>query len=220
MNAPVLVLAPHQDDESLGCGGMIAEASRRGTPVHIAFLTDGGMSHPGSSTWPRERLVAERRVEALRATALLGIPPGRVTFLDAPDSAAPHEGPAFTALLGRLVALARGCDAGTICTTWIGDPHGDHGAAAKLAAAATAQTGTRHLAFPIWAWTVGEAEKLPEFQDGARLDISRDLPLKRRAIAAHATQHASLITDDPAGFALPAAFLALFDRPWEAFLDP
>ena len=36
-----LILAPHQDDELLGCGGMIATKARLGAYVAIAFLTDG-----------------------------------------------------------------------------------------------------------------------------------------------------------------------------------
>src|SRR5690348_7882879 len=38
---PALVLAPHPDDESLGCGGLLAEATSRGYYVHLAVLTDG-----------------------------------------------------------------------------------------------------------------------------------------------------------------------------------
>ncbi len=217
---PVLVLAPHQDDESLACGGMLAEAAARGVAAHVAFLTDGGMSHPGSPTWPRPRLVAERRAEALRATAILGVPPRRVAFLDQPDGAAPHDGPAFAAALDRLCALLRQHAVATLCASWVGDPHGDHGSAARLAAAAASSTGAHHLAYPVWAWTVPDAAPLPPVAGGARLDMGRHLATKRRAIAAHATQHRGLIDDDPAGFHLPDEFLGFFNRDWEAFLEP
>jgi LmbE family N-acetylglucosaminyl deacetylase len=216
---PILILSPHQDDESLGCGGMIAAATSRSVPVHIAFLTDGGMSHPGSRAWPRARLISHRRDEALSAAAILGVPPGEVTFLEQPDRDAPHDGPAFDAVLERLSALAGRLGARTICASWIGDPHGDHGSAAKLARAACTRAGLRHLAYPIWAWAAPDAAPMPTVMGGARLDIAPYLPLKRRAIAAHASQHGALIDDDPSGFVLPAKFLAWFDRPWEAFLE-
>ena len=57
--APALVLAPHPDDESLGCGALLA-ASFAGPGAHVICLTDGGASHLGSPTWPREALSALR----------------------------------------------------------------------------------------------------------------------------------------------------------------
>jgi LmbE family N-acetylglucosaminyl deacetylase len=42
----VLVLAPHPDDESLGCGGAIVLHCRQGDRVKIVFATDGGAGDP------------------------------------------------------------------------------------------------------------------------------------------------------------------------------
>ena len=42
----VLVLAPHPDDESIGCGGVLALHARRGDPVLIVTLTDGAAGDP------------------------------------------------------------------------------------------------------------------------------------------------------------------------------
>ena len=53
---------------------------------------------------------------------------------------------------------------------------------------------------------------------GWRLDVARHLPAKRRAIAAHASQHGGLVTDDPTGFRLPPAFLSMFDQPFETYV--
>ena len=39
--SPVLVLAPHPDDEVFGCGGALVQAVRNGTPVRVVVLTDG-----------------------------------------------------------------------------------------------------------------------------------------------------------------------------------
>ena len=54
---------------------------------------------------------------------------------------------------------------------------------------------------------------------GRRIDITRFLPAKERAIAAHVSQSGWLITDDPAGFALPPEFLAHFRQPYEVLLE-
>ncbi|MBI9086963.1 MAG: PIG-L family deacetylase [Desulfobacterales bacterium] len=37
----ILIVAAHPDDEVLGCGGLIARESRRGSLCHVLILTDG-----------------------------------------------------------------------------------------------------------------------------------------------------------------------------------
>ncbi|MFC7690277.1 PIG-L deacetylase family protein [Paeniroseomonas aquatica] len=88
-----LVLAPHPDDESLGCGGLIAEACARGRPPVVAVLTDGTMSHPNSPSHPAPRLRALREAEAQAAVESLGLGAHRLYFLGLRDSAVPTEGP-------------------------------------------------------------------------------------------------------------------------------
>src|SRR5262249_47206300 len=77
---PVFVLAPHPDDESIGCGGRTAAGPAAGIPVFVRLLTDGRTSHPGSEAFPPERMGAIRRQEALRALRVLGVPPQHVRF--------------------------------------------------------------------------------------------------------------------------------------------
>ncbi len=43
---PTVVVAPHPDDETLGCGVLIAAKRRLGAEVAVVFLTDGAASHP------------------------------------------------------------------------------------------------------------------------------------------------------------------------------
>ena len=214
--APVLVLAPHPDDESLGCGGLIAEAARRGHDLRVAVLTDGAKSHPNSRAWPTERLVAARAAEVAAALGILGLSPDRLTLLGEPDGQAPHQGPSFDAALERLATLLRAHHIGTVFASWDQDPHGDHVAAARLVAA----TGVRVVSYPVWAWTLPDHADIPDVSGRAmRLDVASHLPAKRRAIAAHATQYAGLIDDDPAGFQMTPAFMALFDPPTEVFIE-
>ena len=217
---PLLVLAPHPDDESLGCGGLIAAAVEAGTPVFVLILTDGAGSHPNSRAYPPARLRRLRRDEAAAAVAALGLPPGRLGFLDLPDTAAPVAGPAFAAAVTAIASLAMRHDAATILSSWQFDPHCDHEAAHLVAAAAAADAGCRHLAYPVWGLTLPPDTSLPgPLPTGRRIDITPYLGRKRAAIAAHHSQYAGLIADDPLGFQLPPAFLALFDRPFEILLD-
>ncbi|MBV9735896.1 MAG: PIG-L family deacetylase [Acidisphaera sp.] len=217
---PVLVVAPHPDDESLGCGGMIAEAAARGQGVQVAVLTDGTGSHRNSRHFPPPRLRALREAEARRAVAALGLDPSVLHFLGLPDTAAPLEGPPFEAAVAALARIVRAHGIATILATWEHDPHCDHLAAHRIAAAAAARTRTRHVAYPVWGWTLPDDQPLPEQPvRGARLDITGHLPAKRRAIAAHASQHGAVIDDDPDGFVLPPHLLAAFDAAYETFLE-
>ena len=62
----VLVLAPHPDDESLGCGGALILHTRHGDPVKVVFLTNGIRGDMKRQYEPGE-YVALRRREASRA---------------------------------------------------------------------------------------------------------------------------------------------------------
>ena len=217
-----VILAPHPDDESLGCGGLIAACTAAGRPPLVAILTDGAGSHPNSRAFPPDRLRAVRAEEARTAVAHLGLPPGRIHFLNQADTAAPHDGPAFRAVAATLVDLIRQEPACTgILAPWRHDPHCDHEAAALLAAAVAAEAGITHIAYPVWGWTLPPETLLPDAAiNGLRLDITPFLAAKRAAIQSHRSQYGDLITDDPAGFHLPRELLTIFDAPFETFLQP
>jgi LmbE family N-acetylglucosaminyl deacetylase len=214
-----LILAPHPDDESLGCGGLIAAASAAGRPPFVLFLTDGTGSHPRSALYPPARLRAVRENEARDALAILGLPAERVAFLGLPDTQAPHQGAAFAAAVEAIMMRAGMLDCSAIAAPWQHDPHGDHLAAHRMATAAARALDVRQIAYPVWGWTLPPNGPLDFDVRGGRLDIGPYLPAKRRAIAAHVSQHGGLITDDASGFTLPAKLMQAFDVPYEVFLD-
>src|ERR1700742_5149972 len=76
-----LVLAPHPDDESLGCGGLIAACVAAGRDPLVAVLTDGTGSHPGSLAFPPDRLRTLRAQEVRAAVGHLGLAAHRVVLL-------------------------------------------------------------------------------------------------------------------------------------------
>ena len=216
---PILILAPHPDDESLGCGGLIAQAHAAGIEVHVAILTDGAKSHPKSADYPAVRLIALREAEAEAAVATLGLPAGRVTFMRYPDAAAPRYGHGLREAGEQLATLVRRGKIGTIFASWRHDPHCDHLAAHRIASLACRIGGLRHISYAVWGWTLDPALRLPGTRiDGWRLDVTTSLSMKRRAIACHRSQLPGLITDDPGGFTIPDALRDLCDRPFESYL--
>ena len=105
--ANATVLAPHADDESLGCGGLISELAARGTPPVVVIVTDGTGSHPSSRAYPFLRLRKLREREALEAVTILGVPASRLFFLRLRDTATPSSGPEFDSAVTRLTKLMR-----------------------------------------------------------------------------------------------------------------
>jgi LmbE family N-acetylglucosaminyl deacetylase len=214
-----LILAPHPDDESLGCGGFIAAACAASLPPIVAVLTDGAASHPGSQHFPPPRLAALREAEVREAVAHLGLPPDNLLLLRHADTNLPASGLAFEAACIKLalIAVETGCK--LLLAPWHGDPHCDHEAAAAMADDIAARARLRLLSYPVWGWLRDGAEMVTETRRGGwRLDISAQLAAKQRAIAAHVSQYGGLITDSPSGFQLPADLLEVFARPFEVFI--
>ncbi|HVS14436.1 MAG TPA: PIG-L family deacetylase [Thermoanaerobaculia bacterium] len=80
----VLVIAPHYDDETIGCGGLLASLAERGARVVVLFLTDGAGGVEGAPPDVAEAAYAQRRrAEAARALAVLGV--GEPRHLELPD---------------------------------------------------------------------------------------------------------------------------------------
>ena len=72
----ILVIAPHPDDEVLGCGGTIAKHASGGDEVYLCIVTK---AYPPE--WSEDE-VRERKEEVLRANKILGIK--KTYFLDLP----------------------------------------------------------------------------------------------------------------------------------------
>jgi LmbE family N-acetylglucosaminyl deacetylase len=221
---PTLIVAPHQDDESLGCGGLIALLRSFNVPVTVLFVSDGTGSHPNSRSFPADRLRDTREAEAREALQLLGVAPNATTFLRFRDTAVPREDTAdFATASDRVRQVIDGSRPETIVLPWRRDPHCDHRAAWQLIRAAMAgqPNQPRLLEYPIWVWELAGEGDLPLAGevDGWRLDITEVLGQKQQAIAAHRSQLGQVIDDDPSGFCLLPHVLEHFAHPWEIYLE-
>src|SRR5436305_510937 len=68
---PVGIVAPHPDDETIGCGGVAVLHRAAGDRVAALIVTDGGASRAGGQAGPM--LVRRRAAEARAAAARLGL---------------------------------------------------------------------------------------------------------------------------------------------------
>lgn len=90
----ILVFAPHCDDETLGCGGMMSMAEKAGARVRVVLITNGdGFRFGVARTYRTIRVTPQkcisyahrRQKETLAALRELGISSGNVVFLGYPD---------------------------------------------------------------------------------------------------------------------------------------
>lgn len=196
----LVVIAPHPDDETLGCGLLIARAVRQGCRVAVIALTDGDASHPESVRWPPPALARVRRAELRRALARLGAGAVAIRFMHYGDGAVARDGRGLA-----LMRLLTSFGAGAVVVASPADHHPDHQAAFRLATTALRGTPIPLFTYAVWSRAGGAAG--PRVRDP-------HLASKRRAIAAHRSQTSDYIADDPRGFRLNRAVLAtLVDDP-------
>ena len=223
---PVLALVPHADDETLGCGGLLAGLFARGADVHLVLVTDGGASHPRASGHTRAQRAAVREAEFAEAIRHLGGRGGdALRFWRQPDGALDRvDGGHQRASVAELADWLRRGRYRTVLTPWRRDPHGDHRATTELLWAARALAGApapRVLEYPVWLGHQGDARDYPltgEAQVYYRT-CSRGVALrKRRALAAHRSQFGGVF-DDPTGFTIPPALAAGVETPREYYFE-
>ncbi|SOD71186.1 LmbE family N-acetylglucosaminyl deacetylase [Jatrophihabitans sp. GAS493] len=146
-----LVVAPHPDDETLGCGGRVLLARRAGARVTLVILSDGGASEAADGT-DRVALVQTRSAELAEAATRLGVQPDDVHELGYPDAALIDHLAPIQADLQRLIAAVNPDD---VYVTCIQEWHPDHAAAAAATRGAVAALShpPRLLEYPIWLWS-------------------------------------------------------------------
>lgn len=221
----ILAIAPHPDDESLGCGGLLASLAAQGRKIHVVFITDGSASHRNSPTWPRARLAERREAEAEAALARLGLASHGRTFLRLRDSAMPaRHTPAYRAACSTLSAIAREQRPDLVLLPWRRDPHCDHRDSWLLARDAIAAAGLHPevLEYAIWLDEWGDAADAPLPGEAEKLafDVAPAMAAKRAAIAEHRTQTTDLIADAPGAFRLTPATIHRLSGPRETYWSP
>lgn len=119
-----LCLAPHPDDEVLGCGGTLALAAAAGVQVHVLVMTPGQQGYlPGAP-------VADRLGESAQAAHCLGLPPPQCWSLS------DRELRYTPALIQRVVNLLAELQPQVMLAPALTEPHPDHQVAALTAMAA------------------------------------------------------------------------------------
>ena len=175
-----LVLAPHFDDEVLGCGGLVSKLAAAGAPVHVLFLTDG--SGGIEEIADRARYAARRRDEAQEVARLLGC--AGAEFAGLRDGALAEERSAAAVSIRRQLLAAR---PGLVLVPSPLEVSEDHRAAFAalhdvLSARDAALAGVRQ-GLEVWLYEVNH----PGYPDHL-VDVSDCRATLERAMAIYASQ--------------------------------
>jgi LmbE family N-acetylglucosaminyl deacetylase len=170
----ILVIAPHPDDESIGCGGTICLHTARGDRVGVIFLTSGelGLKHlsPEAARQTRER-------EAEAAAQVLGL--ATLDFLRLPDW---YVGDRLDQAVAALCPLLDRLAPERIYLPHSREWHPDHAASLPVVSAALARSSIGQpalLSYEVWT-------PLAAYDDGT--DITPVMGRKLEAVRCHRSQ--------------------------------
>ncbi len=224
-----LVLAPHPDDETLGCGATILRKVAAGTPVHVLVVTDGRHSHRSASLPPLE-LAELRRKEMAQAAERLGLPGDALSWAGFEDGTVAEHEDELAALVGRLIAEHRFDEVFATCAD---EPHPDHAAVGRAARRGAASgPAARVLEYPVWlwgSWPLRRGDRLGSTLRAAGLVLGRravrvatgdHLTGKKHALDAHASQlrRPPVVPEDDEWAGLPAGVLKAAAEEFELFI--
>lgn len=143
-----VIVAPHPDDEVIGCAGLIQTLVERGIPPHVIILSGGEGSHRGCCDISEGRITAERRHLALEAARVLDIPESHIHFLDFPDDHISKDDSETEKLVGLMNMLAPK----TVFIPHSGEVMPDHIHAAEIVRHLMKNEKVSIFEYCVWMW--------------------------------------------------------------------
>ncbi len=179
----ILIIAPHPDDEVLGCGGTIAKFSAEKHEVFVTIVTKG---RPPLFS---EEFVAQGRKESLRAHQVLGVKD--TIFCDLPAAALDvTEHSQVNQVIGKVVTELK---PDLLFIPFLGDIHLDH---QHVFLSSLVASRPNHASYPkkiLGYETLSEtnwnaAYLTPGFHPNVFFDITDHLETKMRAFSCYQSQ--------------------------------
>lgn len=163
----VLVVAPHPDDEAMGCGGLVALLARQ-AQVRVLLVTngDGGGGLPADTSETRKQEMRE-------SLQVLGVTEPLIAF-DEPDGRFEDS----TAFRQRFAQLLVDFRPDWVLLPWLRDSHSDHARIARACCAVLRRSAVDKVVH-YETWTPLPATHV--------VDISAVAEQKRAALSCHRT---------------------------------
>jgi LmbE family N-acetylglucosaminyl deacetylase len=198
----MLVVVAHPDDETFGCGSVLAHASARGADVVVACATRGELGEPAPGSGIDRTSLGDVREAELRAAAReLGA--SRVVMLGWRDSGVDGEAAAGSLAAADVeevaAAVARVMDdvrPDVVVTPDASDGHRDHAAIRDATLRAVELANVRPARVYLWclprsllgAFTGNPELGTPDDEVTTVIDTTEHLDRRWRAMRMHASQ--------------------------------
>lgn len=146
----IIIVAPHPDDEALGCSGLIQRMIENGKQVHVFILSGGEKSHQGCCHIDDSTLIDSRRNLSRKAAEILGLPLNQLHLLDYPDGNISFNNPETQ----RLQTLIEKISPDAIFVPHKGEGWNDHIEAGKIVREIirTKSTPIQLYEYCVWFW--------------------------------------------------------------------
>lgn len=194
----VLIVAPHPDDEVLGCGGLIKRLCDKGNAPHVLILTRGEGSHRGCCDVSAEELAAARHGLTLKAAEVLGLPKENIHCLDYQDGGVPGQESG-----GKLKKIIEMLEPEVVMVPHWGEGWPDHVNATKLVKTIV-PADTQVYEYCVWMWYYNVWNL--DWRNACRLRMNKD-EHSAKMCAADAYVRSAAPCGKPWSGVLPAPFL-------------
>ncbi len=179
----ILVVAPHADDEVLGCGGLIKKKSREGNDVYILIVTRGA-----PSLYSEEKVLNVRE-EAKNAHKILGVKETLFLSFHAPELDITSNAKIARAIYEVILKY----EIEEMYIPHRGDIHADHHAVAMACLVASRPVNNNSIKTVYAYETLSETEWAPPFSSDVFIpnhfvNITKHFPDKLRAMACFKSQ--------------------------------
>jgi len=215
-----IIFSPHQDDETLACGGTIAKKIMRGANVYIIFMTDGRNSHKtvlGIESNPTpEELKAIRKSESKKVAKIFGVKRENVIFLDFRDGTLKDN-------ISRAKEFVKNCliklKPTEIFLPQEHDFHKDHSSTNQIVLTIAKELGLDIDVYEYIVWP-NNNEEIKDYSKSVHFvefDISDVIELKMKAISTYKSQ-TGIIFSSQNRPVLDDTFLSKFQKSKEFFM--
>jgi LmbE family N-acetylglucosaminyl deacetylase len=208
-----IIFSPHQDDETLGCGGVIIKKSQNGAKLKVVYMADGSHSH---TLLAPEKLKNIRIQEAIGACAVLGVDKNDIMFMDFEDGLLRKK---IDEAVEKVSRILLDIQPEEVFIPYSRDGHTDHYSTNRIVISALKKTGQKVTVYeyPIWFWNhwpnvgvqirrkkdflnhlkIGVKSGLTVFRKfNYAVRISEVLEIKKRALEQHKSQMTKLVNDE------------------------